>query len=147
MKRLAFVALVAVAACGGKAKTGSVEHVDTMDHAQHQEGDHPTMPAAVAAFHEQLSPLWHAPPGPERTERTCGDAGSMDQQLEEVEQAGAPEGVDAAAWGERVTALRGAWTQLSEDCMQVDGENFETKFAAAHEAFHALIELLPMADK
>ncbi|MBK9034207.1 MAG: hypothetical protein IPL61_23585 [Myxococcales bacterium] len=147
MKRLAFVALVAVAACGGKSKTGSVEHVDTMDHAQPHEGDHPAMPAAVAAFHEQLSPLWHAPAGPERTERTCGDAGSMDQLLEEVEQAGAPANVEATEWDGRVTALRVAWTLLADDCTATNGANFEEKFTTVHDTFHELIGLLPMADK
>lgn len=147
MKRLAFAALVVVVACGGKPKTGQVEHVDTMAHAEHKEGDHPTMPDAVAAFHEKLSPLWHAAPGAERTSNTCGEAEVMGMQLEQVATAGAPAGVDAAAWGERVTALQAAWTQLGEDCAQHDAEDFEAKFTAAHDAFHRLIELLPVANK
>ena len=54
-------------------------------------------------------------------------------------------GVDAAAWNAHVTALQTAWTQLQEDCEQHDQENFDEKFTAAHDAFHALIELLPAA--
>ena len=49
LHRLGFALLVVAAGCGGKAKTGSVEHVDTMAHADHEahEGEHPTMPPAL----------------------------------------------------------------------------------------------------
>ncbi|MEZ4401150.1 MAG: hypothetical protein R3B06_14085 [Kofleriaceae bacterium] len=146
MKRLAVVALFVVAACGGKSKTSSVEHADPMMHA---DGDgmmkegHPTMPPAVNAFHDNLAPLWHAEAGPQRVTDACGKSGEMDQQLEEVEGAGAPEGVDAAAWTDKVTGLRTAWAAFSDDCVSTEGANFDATFGAAHDAFHALIALLP----
>lgn len=150
MKRLAVVALFVVAACGGKSKTSSVEHADPM---MHTDGDgmmkdgHPAMPPAVDAFHQNLMPLWHADAGPARVTATCEKTGEMDQQLEEVENAGAPEGVDAAAWSDKVTGLRTAWAALADDCVSSDGANFDATFGAAHDAFHALIALLPMATK
>ncbi len=151
LHRLGFALLVVAAACGGKPKTGSVEHVDTMAHAEHQhgggEGDHPTMPPALHEFHAHLSPLWHMPTGPDRATATCGEVEAMEQMLGQVEAAGAPADVDAAAWTARVGELRARWVALTEDCMQHDAENFDATFAPAHDAFHALIALLPMADK
>lgn len=149
LHRLGFALLVVAAGCGGKAKTGSVEHVDTMAHADHEahEGDHPTMPPALHEFHEHLSPLWHMPTGPERATATCNEVEAMEQMLGLVEQAGAPEGVDAATWMARLGELRARWVALTEDCVQHDAENFDETFAPAHDAFHALIELLPVADR
>jgi hypothetical protein len=142
MSRLAVLAfVVAAAACGGKSKpaTSTVEHADHMQ----GKGDHGALPPTVAAFHDKLSPLWHAEPGAARVESTCGANGELDQLLEDVEQAGAPEGVDAAAWGERVTALRTSWSALGDDCVGNGSKDFDAKFGAAHDDFHALIELLP----
>ena len=149
LHRLGFALLVVAAGCGGKAKTGTVEHVDTMAHADHEahEGDHPTMPPALHEFHEHLSPLWHMPIGPERATATCNEVEPMGQMLDDVAAAGAPEGADPATWMARLGELQARWVALTEDCAQHDAENFDATFAPAHDAFHALIELLPMADK
>ena len=71
----------------------------------------------------------------------------MGAMLDGVAAAGAPEGVDAATWMARLGELQARWVALTEDCAQHDAENFDELFAPAHDAFHALIELLPMADK
>ncbi|MBP8809867.1 MAG: hypothetical protein KBG48_08235 [Kofleriaceae bacterium] len=150
MSRLAVVSLfVLAAACGGKPKTGSVEHAAPMgpDHAGRHEGGHPTMPAEVHGFHERLSPLWHAEAGAQRTADTCAAVAGMDEQLVAAETAAAPEGVDAAAWQARLGELRTQWGLLGADCAENQAGDFTARFTAAHDAFHALIELLPMANQ
>lgn len=147
MKRLALLALL-VAACGGKSKTPETAPADpaaAAHDAEHKQGEHPALPPGLVSFHEKLSALWHAEPGPQRATDTCGETELMAQQLDHVNEAGLPAGLDEAAWNEHLTALQAAWTQLQEDCEQHDQENFEAKFTAAHDAFHALIELLPAA--
>lgn len=149
MIRIAFAAALALAlaACGGKARTGTVEHVDTMAHAEHEAGEGDVdLPPTVAAFHDHLAPLWHMAAGAARTEKTCGDSGSLDLMLEDIEQAGAPDGVDAATWMARLGELRARWSALAEDCVS-GPTDFEARFAAAHDAFHALIALLPVVDR
>ncbi len=141
----AALVLALAAACGGSSKPAPAAPAGD-EHATHHEGDHPTMPPALDAFHAKLSPLWHAAPGPQRQSDTCGEAEVMSGQLDEVAMAPAPEGVDAAAWQAGVGELQARWTALLEDCAQVDAENFDTLFPAAHDAFHAVLGLLPMAN-
>lgn len=140
----AALVLALAAACGGSSKPAPAAPAD--EHADHHEGDHPAMPPALDAFHAKLSPLWHAEAGPQRQSDTCSESEVMAGQLDEVALAPVPEGVDAATWQARVGELQTRWTALVEDCAQVDGENFAETFPAAHDAFHALIALLPMAD-
>ncbi|MCE9578477.1 MAG: hypothetical protein K8W52_35450 [Deltaproteobacteria bacterium] len=147
MKRFALIAVV-VAACGGKSKAPETAPADPAAHAEHhEEGGEPALPPGLVSFHEKLSQLWHAAPGPQRATDTCGETELMAQQLDHVNEGGLPAGLDEAAWNEHLTALQAAWTQLQEDCEQHDQENFEAKFSAAHDAFHALIALLPAASK
>jgi hypothetical protein len=87
------------------------------------------------------------PIGPERATATCNEVEPMGQMLEGVAAATAPAGVDAATWMARVGELQARWVALTEDCAQHDAENFDATFAPAHDAFHALIELLPVADQ
>jgi hypothetical protein len=144
MKRLAMIALVVVAACGGKSvPPAAAPAAPAAAAAHHEEGGEPTLPPGLNAFHEKLGPLWHAAPGPQRQSDTCGETEMMAQQLDHVNDDGLPTGVAATAWNDHLTALQGAWAQLQEDCDQHDGANFDAKFSAAHDAFHALIELLP----
>ena len=77
MKKIAaslFVAVIA-AGCGGKAKPatsgGDVAAADEHQ-GQHTAEEHPVMPAELQAFHDVLSPLWHAE-GDDRHEHHGGD--------------------------------------------------------------------------
>ena len=146
MKRMSFVVVVvALAACGGKPKTASVEHTDPMHHMN--EGEHPAMTPAIDAFHEQLSPLWHAEAGPQRTADTCAAVPGMDEKLVAAENEAAPAAVDAALWSQRLGELRTQWGLLAADCLENQAADFTARFTDAHNAFHALIELVPMVNK
>lgn len=148
MKRLSFVfAFALVAACGGKTKTSSVEHADHMEHGGMMEGGHPAMPPTIDAYHEKLAALWHAAPGAQRTADTCAAVPGMDEQLAAAETEAAPEGVDAAAWAQQLGELRTQWGLLAADCVENQAGDFDARFGAAHDAFHGLIALLPMANK
>lgn len=135
------VLLLGLGACGGKSAPATTSAAATGGEAgampAHQ------FPAEVAAFHDKLSPLWHSEVGPARVEATCTASGELDQLLEDVQNAAAPAGVDAAAWAERVTALRAAMSTLAEDCVATSGAALDGNFTALHDAFHALIALLP----
>lgn len=137
--------LVLAAACGGKSSpatsstTTAGAGAGSGEAATHEHDFPPT----IAAFHDQMAPLWHQEPGPARTEATCGVTGELDQKLEEVQNAGAPAGVDGAAWTAKLDELRIAMSVLNEDCINVDGEKLDENFQKLHDAFHALIALLP----
>lgn len=136
-------AALAATACGGKSApaTATTEH----GHAGHH-GDAPhehDFPPEVAAFHDTLAPLWHATPGAQRTEDTCTATGELDQRAEHLQNAAPPAGVDADAWAEKLAALREVLSDLSDDCVADRLDTFEADFTALHDAFHALIALLP----
>ncbi len=139
--------LLAVAACGGKATPAT--STTTSEHAggEHAAGGHEhDFPAEVAAFHDKLSPLWHADPGAARTDSTCTATGELDQLAEGVQNAAAPANVDSAAWSQKVTELREALTRLGEGCLGTDHTSFDADFTAVHDAFHHLIALLPQPE-
>lgn len=135
----AFVLAALVAGCGGKSApaTSTIEHSDSM----HDE--HAGMPADVTRFHDELAPLYHAAPGPDRVEAACGAMGDFNELIGNLEQAPPPADVDAVAWGERVGELRGSIGAFGIDCVENDRKEFDARFETLHDSFHALIELLP----
>lgn len=146
MKRsLLFVSLLLAAACGGKSPPATTSSTATeTEHPGHGDGKPAhAFPAEVGAFHDKLSPLWHAEAGTARVEATCGASGELDQLAEDVQNAAPPAGVDAAAWGAHVTSMRDAVSKLGDDCVATQGAAFDANFETVHNAFHALIDLLP----
>ena len=144
MSRFVILAFVVAAFGCSKSKpaTSTVEHSDEM-HAD----EHAGQPAAVVAFHDKLSPLWHAAPGQARTTDTCGAIGDFNARLDGLDQAEVPAGVDAVAWSERIGGLRTSVGEMGEDCANNQAGAFEAKFETVHNSFHALIELLPHDEK
>jgi len=78
----------------------------------------------VGEFHEAIAPLWHAPAGPERTDRTCAAVPDLRTRA-------------AAVGSERLTA---AVEDLGTACGADGRPDFEAKLGAVHEAFHAVME-------
>jgi hypothetical protein len=138
--------VLAAAACGGSSKPAATEPASgggAMG-AGGGEGEHEHhFPARVTAFHDRLAPLWHADPGDARTDGTCAATGELDQLGEDLQNAAAPDGVDATAWSEKIDGLRTAVSHLGDNCVAGQLATFDADFTAVHDAFHHLIELLP----
>ncbi len=91
------------------------------DHKENH-NDHGDLPAPVKAFHDELSPLWHADKGADRTAKTCEKAGSL------KEKAVATNDKDLVAKTDALVA----------ECAKDGRPDFETKFADVHKQFHVL---------
>ncbi len=152
---LAFVAVgfcsLLVGGCAGapppaEGTHGHHEHGEHGEHGKHGEHgahEHPEMTGAVREMHDVLSPLWHAPKGPERETKTCEAiptfvqrAGAMDKNI--PESARAKEADYRTAAQGLVTAVGG----LETECAKPSGgrAEFDAKFHGVHEAFHKVLE-------
>ena len=138
------IAVLAAAACGGTSKPATTT---TTEPAGNPGGEHEGLPAEVGAFHDKLAPLWHADNGQARMDQTCAATGELDTLAAAVTKSAAPEGVDAAAWSGKATALQESITKLSAACGDATHATFEADFEAVHKAFHGLIELIPSNEE
>jgi hypothetical protein len=135
MKRWIIVAIV-MAACGGADKQGPT----TPDKATPVEKEHAKLTPELDAFHDVLSPRWHADQGEARTKDTCAAQPDMLAKAQAVEAAAAPANVDATAWSAAAAHLTKEVTALGESCA-AEPAMFEPTFHSVHEAFHALMEM------
>lgn len=87
----------------------------------------------VDAFHAVLAPVWHARPGPERTQDACAKAGEMARLAKEIRSNDASQ-------------LVASITVLKAKCGNVMGD-VDSAFHDVHEAFHHLIDMRPAAAK
>lgn len=120
-------------ACGGNepapaaptnAQTESGHHGHHGEHKGSEKGEHHgDLPPPVHAFHETLAPLWHDK-SPDRATKTCAQAETLREK--------------ATATNDReLTTLT---TELAAECKKDGRPEFEAKFKAVHERFHALAE-------
>ncbi len=100
-------------ACGGKH-----EHGDEEGREHHEES---ALPAPLREFHDVLGPLWHSEKGPDRVTKTCAAAGTLHDKA------------TATGDAELVTAT----TDLQTECAKDGRPDFEARFTAVHEKFHA----------
>jgi hypothetical protein len=108
------------------------------DGAQHAVVHKPALGGDAKAFHDVLSPLWHATPSPERTANTCAAAPQMSQiaaTMTTSTPANAKEG-----YADKATALAAATAKLEKVCATPDRAAFEATFHSLHEAFHGVAE-------
>lgn len=143
--RLLFVPSLALvlAACGGSPPANSPSgdphahhhgeghghehaagHAEAKGHGHAEHGDHEKLPAPLKEFHSVLSPLWHAEKGAARTDKTCAEAKNLEQKAEATGNAD----------------LIKATKALAEECAKEGRAEFETRFHAVHESFHAAIK-------
>jgi hypothetical protein len=87
----------------------------------------------VDAFHAVLAPVWHARPGPERTQDACAKAGEMARLAIEIRS------TDASQLVASIPKLK---TKCDSNKSGVDAALFDV-----HEAFHHLIDAKPKASK
>lgn len=114
--------LVVVAAIlGGSALA------DEHGHLHHQ------FPKDVDAFHSVLAPVWHARPGPERTQDACAKAGEMARLANEIRS------TDASQLVASISVLK---TKCDSDKGGTDASLFDV-----HDAFHHLIDRQPASPK
>ncbi len=136
---------VAVAACGGKSQTtpeGAGGGNERLAEGAEVEEKHPELTPELHAFHETLAPLWHAEAGPDREPNTCAGVAKLTADAAAIEAAGAPEGVEPNDWAVSVASLQASVKELADGCTAGVSEDFEARFTAVHDGFHALMDLL-----
>ncbi|MER2514735.1 MAG: hypothetical protein ABTQ25_20380 [Nitrosomonas ureae] len=102
---------------------GGIAIADENDHKHHR------FAKDVDAFHAVLAPVWHARPGPERTQDACAKAGEMARLAKEIHS------TDASQLVASIPTLK---TKCDSDKSAVDAALFDV-----HEAFHHLIDAKP----
>jgi len=100
---------------------------DEHDHMHHK------LSKDIDAFHAVLAPVWHARPGPQRTQDACAKAGEMARLANEIRSK------DASQLVASISALK---TKCESDKGGVDSALFDV-----HEAFHHLIDTQPGSPK
>jgi len=113
--------LLAAAFLGGSALADEHGHI------------HPKFAPDVDAFHAVLAPVWHARPGPERTQDACAKAGEMARLAKQIRS------TDASQLLASISALK---TKCDSDKGSADAALFDV-----HEAFHHLIDRQPPSPK
>lgn len=101
------------------------------------------LPTSLAAFHEVLAPLWHAAESPQRTTDTCNAIGELTSRARAITIDPAPAGIDANTWGNAGINLQASVKALHAECGTAARSALQPTFAGVHQAFHALLELLP----
>jgi hypothetical protein len=99
---------------------GGVATADEHGHMHHK------FASDVDAFHAVLAPVWHARPGPERTQDACAKAGEMARLASEIRSTNASQLVAS------IPALK---AKCESDKGGVDAALYDV-----HEAFHHLID-------
>lgn len=120
---------------------------ETQEGHEGEEAHEHNFPAEVTAFHDVLSPNWHAEPGDERTEATCRAIGDMRARAVAITAAAAPAGVDATAWSEAASGLVSSVDALGVACNAKGRPDFDATFTALHDQFHVLVELVGHEEK
>lgn len=143
--RIVLASIFFLAACGGAASEPAeptpTPAVETHEHAENPD-EHPPMTAELHGLHEAIAPLWHDESA-ERQAKTCAATGDLVAKSATVAQAAVPEGVDATAWKAGLDRLDASIAQLQGACGGTG--DFTAAFTGVHDAFHALLDLLPKA--
>jgi hypothetical protein len=131
MRILPAVAVSALlAACGGAAtpapNTPSTPPAQFQGGGQgggHEKHEHGDLPPAMKAFHDVLAPVWHDK-SPDRAKNACAQALAMN------DKAGAVGDADLSA----------ATKAFAAECEKEGRPDFDAKFTAVHERFHAIMQ-------
>ena len=101
--------------------------------------------AEVTAFHDVMSPLWHAEPGEARTNGTCDAGEKLASGAKAIAAASVPDRAAAKSdqWTAAAAALIASVEHLGLVCSDVNklGE-FDGAFKDVHDKFHGLTALL-----
>jgi len=102
---------------------------------------HHDFPAAVTQFHNLMAPLWHSPPGGERSAAICKLSTKLLKDARGIDDALVPEGVDPADWKSATARLIDAVDQVQVACTKKEGSANDL-FGDVHESFHQLVRLV-----
>lgn len=151
---LVLLGLASGAGCSSSSSTGSPAPSPTVAPGNasggHHEGEHQgggdhhgAMPATVRAYHEVLRPLWHSDPGPERDARICAQANDLAARADAVAADGVPpaHAERSVEWHAATASLVDRTRAVQRACAANTQAGVPTALSAAHDAFHALIEL------
>jgi hypothetical protein len=151
---LVLVLSASTSACGSRSKSADAVPAAQQPpaagghegHEGHEGGEHAHAHgadgSALHKFHEQLAPLWHAPESPQRVTDTCNAAAGLHGLAGEIVKAGPPAGAPAD-YADTAKKLEAAVATLHDECGTPERKDFAAKFAAVHDAFHALAERTP----
>lgn len=120
-------------------QTNNLSNTHKGEHADGKAEAH-DFPPDVAAFHDVMAPLWHAPAGEQRAQETCVQSSQLVANVSIIQQSGTPANVKADKWSQAVTSLTQAVTELEQQCD--DKNSPEPALGEVHEAFHHLVKLL-----
>jgi hypothetical protein len=143
MIRTLTFALVISVGCGGKDKATPATTPTAHEQAGHADGEaeeHAGMSPEMTAFHDLLSPLWHAEKGPARMKNTCDAIAQLQAKSDAIAKVTTPEPTHADTWTAGTRALVAAVKDTETACKAADSAAFETAFGKVHDAFHALME-------
>jgi len=126
MIKRTYALAILLAACGGSQKSAPAPAPEVAKVEPSK---------AVGDFHDVLAPLWHADPGPQRTDDTCKQAPQMVALADVVATSAEP------AWADKAAGLQASTKALADDC-QHGRAGFDAKFHDVHEAFHQVAEVV-----
>jgi hypothetical protein len=143
MKTLSLLAALAIA-CGGAdpadSTTPAAAEPPAAEPAKHE--GHGKLTPELEAFHDLLSPRWHAAPGEQRRADTCAVIADFRTRSAAIKTAAAPAGAEAAAWTEAGSSLEQSVADLATACGDSDLARFDTAFEAVHTRYHHAMELV-----
>jgi hypothetical protein len=93
-------------------------------------------PTSVDAFHDLLSPLWHAPAGAARTADTCAAAPALRTGAEAM--VASPPAKVRSGYAPGTTAVLEALRALDAACSTADKAGLDEQLGAVHDAFHTV---------
>jgi hypothetical protein len=125
------VVSVLLLACGGGKSAPQVA-------APEKQHAHPALPAGVEAFHDLLSPIWHAEPGAVRIARACDQATALGDRATALVTDPAPaEASDKIeVWKLATAALVSDVGALTTACGAAGRPDVEARLTDVHERFH-----------
>lgn len=109
-----------------------------------REHRHPALPPTLEAFHNVLSPVWHATPGPDRVSAACAQAATLTTHATALvtEPAPAEAAGKVEVWKVRTTALASQVGSLTSACSADGKPDVEIRLGSLHEAFHSVSEVV-----
>ena len=139
--------LAFLVACGSKQPAPSGPATGSATAQAEGSAAHPMeMPSEMHAFHDLLSPRWHAPQGAQRMKDTCDAVPQFQSSADTIGTATPPTTANADTWTNATRALVAAVGELATACQGGNTGTFEAAFTKVHEAFHALMAAAGMHE-
>ena len=136
MKRIVCL-FVVLAACGGKDAATTTTPVSTGSEVP----ESGILTPELAAFHDVLSPIWHAE-GQARMTDACAALAELASKGAAVKAAAAPAKVEPTKWAQAGVDLEASVGGLQAACGGADEGAFNVAITAVHDAYHQAMSLI-----